>query len=152
MILDNLKTFGLSSALVLGTFGAIATLPAPGFSEPAVAQSQQQSVIAMGSFVTVEQDHPTVGTARIISENGKRYLEFDSEFTTAQGPDVQVILHRGGSIPVNLNEGDYVTLAALQQFGGTQRYAIPDDIDTSQFKSVGIWCREFNVTFGYAAL
>jgi len=152
MILNNLKTFGLSCALVLGTFGAIATLPTPGFSEPASAQSQPQSVIAMGSFVTVEPDHPTGGTARIVSENGKRHLEFDSEFTTAQGPDVQVILHRSGSIPVNLDEGDYVTLAALQQFGGTQRYAIPDNIDIGQFKSVGIWCREFNVTFGYAAL
>lgn len=152
MILNTFKAVSLTSALILGTFGAIGTATLSATSEPAFAQSRQQNVIAMGSFVTVEQDHPTLGTARIVSENGKRYLEFDSEFTTAQGPDVQVILHRAASIPVNLKEGDYVTVAALQQFGGTQRYAIPDNIDTSQFKSVGIWCREFNVTFGYAAL
>ncbi|MGC9525943.1 MAG: hypothetical protein ACP5D7_10440 [Limnospira sp.] len=57
MILNNLKAVSLSSALVLGAFGAIATLPAPPISQPAVTQSQQQSIIATGSFVTVEPDH-----------------------------------------------------------------------------------------------
>ncbi|HHP7244859.1 MAG TPA: DM13 domain-containing protein [Elainellaceae cyanobacterium] len=108
--------------------------------------------IASGSFTTVEQDHPTNGTAQIVEEGGQRYLEFSGDFTTAQGPNVEVILYQGGSVPVNLEEGTYVTIAPLQSFDGAQRYSIPSDIDLSGFGAVGIWCRQFNVTFGYAPI
>jgi hypothetical protein len=53
---------------------------------------------------------------------------------------------------VNVEEADYVTLAPLESFDGAQRYEIPATINPSDFKSVGIWCRQFNVTFGYAPL
>lgn len=108
--------------------------------------------IASGSFTTVEQDHPTSGTAQIVEEGGQRYLEFSGDFTTAQGPDVEVILYQGGSVPLNLEEGTYVTIASLQSFDGAQRYSIPSDIDLAEFGAVGIWCRQFNVTFGYAPI
>ncbi|ASC71695.1 hypothetical protein XM38_026490 [Halomicronema hongdechloris C2206] len=105
-----------------------------------------------GEFVTVEQDHATTGTASIVTEGDQRYLVFDDAFDTARGPDVQVVLYTGSTVPVNLEEGDYVTLAPLQSFEGTQRYLIPDDIDLEDYQAVGIWCRQFNVTFGYAPL
>ncbi|NEQ63853.1 MAG: DM13 domain-containing protein, partial [Moorea sp. SIO4A1] len=47
---------------------------------------------------------------------------------------------------------DYVTLARLQKFSGAQRYAIPDDLNLDEFGSVAVWCRRFNITFGYASL
>jgi len=106
--------------------------------------------VASGSFTTVDQSHPTLGTATIVETGGQRYLEFSSNFTTAEGPAVEVILHQGDTVPVNIAEGTYITLAPLQSFDGAQRYAIPNDVDISAFESVGIWCRQFNVTFGYA--
>ncbi|HHP7230306.1 MAG TPA: DM13 domain-containing protein [Xenococcaceae cyanobacterium] len=109
-------------------------------------------VIASGNFVTVEQDHPTTGQATIIEENGQRYLEFDSDFTTAQGPAVKVVLHRSNSVPVNLQEADYITIAPLQSFDGQQRYPLPADLNLDEYQSVAIWCEQFNVTFGYADL
>ncbi|NJL84385.1 MAG: DM13 domain-containing protein [Chloroflexaceae bacterium] len=122
----------------------------------AAAEPEQPAVakvpIATGTFVTVEQEHPTAGTATIVEENGKRYLEFDETFTTAEGPDVNVILYRGDTLPVNLAEADYQTLAKLEQFNGAQRYEIPDAINLGDFQAVGIWCKQFNVTFGYAGL
>ena len=155
MFINGLKTVSLASAVLLGTVigevafsAAVSAVPTSNSAE-IIAQN---NILASGLFMTVEQDHPTEGTARIVNENGKRYLEFDGGFTTATGPDVNVILHRNSSIPVNVQEGEYITLAALQSFIGAQRYLLPDDLDIGQFKSVGIWCREFNVTFGYASL
>lgn len=117
---------------------------------PVEISQTQPAQLASGLFTTVEQSHPTLGTATIFEENGQRYLEFSGDFTTAEGPDVEVILHQGDSIPVSLAEGTYITLAPLQRFDGAQRYAIPSDVNLDAFESVGIWCRQFNVTFGYA--
>ncbi len=108
------------------------------------------STLTSGRFVTVDQDHPTAGTAQIIEENSQRFIVFDQAFTTARGPAVEVILYKGDSVPVAIAEGDYITVAMLKSFDGAQRYALPADIDISQYGSIGIWCREFNVTFGYA--
>lgn len=116
-----------------------------------IAQNSS-SLIARGNFVTAEPDHPTQGEARIIEENGQRYLVLNRDFATVEGPDVQVILYRGNSVPIQIQEQDYETLAPLQAFDGQQRYAIPDNMDIDEFGSIAVWCREFNVTFGYATL
>ncbi|WP_413167362.1 DM13 domain-containing protein [Capilliphycus salinus ALCB114379] len=155
MFVNGLKTVSLAGVVLLNTVMVEVAFTPVAAALPASSSTEiiaQNNILASGLFMTVEQDHPTEGTARIINENGKRYLEFDGAFTTAQGPDVNVILHRNSSIPVNLKEGEYITLASLQSFDGSQRYLLPDDLDISQYKSVGIWCREFNVTFGYASL
>ena len=110
------------------------------------------NVLASGNFVTVEQNHPTAGKATIIEENGQKYLEFDSDFTTARGPAVKVVLHKNSSVPVNLQQKDYITIANLKSFDGKQRYSLPADIDLDKYQSVAIWCQRFNVTFGYADL
>ncbi|MGB3405799.1 MAG: DM13 domain-containing protein [Microcoleaceae cyanobacterium] len=151
MILKNIKTVSLASALMLATLGSF-SLPLKPISAQPSSQQLAQNIIASGSFVTVDQDHPTEGTAQIITENGKRYLEFSQEFTTARGPAVEIIMYRNSSVPVNVAEADYVTLAPLESFDGAQRYEIPANINPSDFKAVAIWCRQFNVTFGYAAL
>ncbi|NBD31565.1 MAG: electron transfer flavoprotein [Cyanobacteria bacterium] len=142
------------SVLLVSTTSAIAqetTFNSSRSVAPQVAQASNNT-LAMGTFVTTEQDHPTSGMATIIEENGKRYLVFDDEFTTAEGPDVQVVLHRESTVPVNLEEEDYMTIAPLVSMNGTQRYVLPDDLNLDEFQAVSIWCRQFNVSFGYAAL
>lgn len=131
----------------------VATTPLASSSQP-VNPTPPSSIVAQagGQFVTVEQDHATTGTARIVTENGQRYIEFDAAFDTARGPDVNVVLHKGAEIPVNLTEGDYVTIAPLQSFTGAQRYLLAADVNLNDYQTVGIWCREFNVTFGYAPI
>ncbi|MGF1520786.1 MAG: DM13 domain-containing protein [Leptolyngbyaceae cyanobacterium] len=154
-----MKRFTLAtlSAAALGlslVSGANAVRPldfSPLISTPAT-ESPVLLAEATTGFVTVEQDHPTTGTARVVTENGQNYLVFDEAFDTARGPDVQVVLYAGSTAPVNLTEGDYITVGALQSFEGAQRYLIPADIDVDDYGSVAIWCREFNVTFGYAPL
>ena len=106
--------------------------------------------LASGDFVDVE--HPTQGQASIIKEGNNRYLELNSDFQSDRGPALQVILHRADTVDLKLEEGDYISLGELQEFSGNQRYAIPDDIDLSEYNSVAIWCEQFNATFGYAPL
>ncbi|MEO0533220.1 MAG: DM13 domain-containing protein [Cyanobacteria bacterium P01_A01_bin.123] len=47
---------------------------------------------------------------------------------------------------------DYTTIATLESFNGAQRYAILETVNVDDYSSVVIWCAQFNVTFGYAAL
>ncbi|MBU7586271.1 MAG: DM13 domain-containing protein [Nostoc sp. TH1S01] len=113
-------------------------------------EAQTPTVVKSGSFVKGE--HVTQGNARIITENGQTFLEFDQNFKTDNGPDLLVILHRQQKPKIyGITEKDYVSLGRLQKTSGTQRYAISDDIKIADFASAAIWCRTFNATFGYAA-
>ncbi|MEM7556382.1 MAG: DM13 domain-containing protein [Cyanobacteria bacterium P01_A01_bin.84] len=156
MKLNKLAASTIASILLLGSVGQLGIN-----AEPAQAIKRTQtttiarsskSLIASGSFVTTEQDHPTKGVAKIVKINGKRYLEFSKTFTTARGPKVRVVLHRNQTVPVNLKKANYLAIASLKKFDGTQRYEIPANIDLDDFQSVAIWCEKFNVTFGYARL
>lgn len=103
-----------------------------------------------GNFVAAE--HATQGNARIISVKGKRYVEFDKAFKSEQGPDLHVILYSAETVPKGgLDKQNYVTLGRLKNIQGTQRYAIPKNVNLANFHSIAIWCRAFNATFGYAS-
>jgi Electron transfer DM13 len=110
-----------------------------------------------GSFVAGE--HSTEGRVSIIKENGKNYIELDQSFKTDKGPDLFVVLHRSKDIikagkppSYPIKEGDYISISALQNVSGNQRYEIPSNVTLSDYNSVAIWCKQFNVTFGAAAL
>ena len=102
-----------------------------------------------GSFKTVSSN--TVGGATIVEENGKRYLEFDQAFSTENGPDLFVLLHKQAT-PESYSSEQYVNLGDLQSIAGSQRYESPENISVDDFESAVIWCRQFNVTFGFAAI
>ncbi|MBW4581281.1 MAG: DM13 domain-containing protein [Tildeniella nuda ZEHNDER 1965/U140] len=120
--------------------------------------STKPTVVSSGSFTSGE--HPTQGTARVVNQNGKLFLELDQKFKTSNlGPDLVVILHRSSNVlgstkppAYPLKAGDYTLLAPLRKFSGTQRYAIPATINLAEYKSAVIWCRKFNATFGAARL
>jgi hypothetical protein len=114
--------------------------------------AQSQSVSMSGSFIAGEK--PTTGIAKIVSEGGHNYLELDAAFSTSdQGPDLHVLLDPAEKPPQTYsNMNSPVNLGKLHSYSGAQRYPIPDAIDPAQFKSVVIWCRMANATFGYAPL
>lgn len=140
---------------------ATTTPTAPAAPSEPLAQSTnvaQSNVVRSGSFMSGE--HPTQGTVRVITQNGKSFLELDQAFkTSSMGPDLVVILHRSSNVlgstkppAYPLKEGDYVLLAPLQKFTGAQRYAIPANVNLATYQSAAIWCRRFNATFGAATL
>ena len=151
---QNLKTFGLTSVLAFATIGCVAVTPKIQ-AESSLQKSQTQIVVEKtaetNNFVAVGRKS-TTGKIKLINENGNRYIEFDQSFSTDNGPDLKVILHRDKSVTSRIGESDYLEIAPLKSFSGTQRYLIPEEVDLSQYSSLAIWCRQFNVTFGYANL
>lgn len=106
-----------------------------------------------GQFVTVDQAKETTGTVSVVTENGQTYLVFDEAFSTATGPDVEVVLYADGTeVPVSIEGSNYVVVDDLQSFEGGQRYLVDESIDINTYQAVAIWCAEFDVTFGYATL
>ena len=103
-------------------------------------------------FVAVGSRNQTQGTFEVVEEDGKQYIEFSDDFEVSEGPDLKIILHADPTVESSIAEGDYVTLAPIESFIGTQRYEVPEDVDLNDYASVAIWCEEFNVTFGYAEL
>jgi hypothetical protein len=174
MKLRNYCAIGLVSFLVFGCGQDATTTQAPAspaaessaastpVSQPeattAQATSTEKKVVKSGSFVSGE--HPTQGIARIVDQGGKFAIELDSNFKTFDmGPDLVVVLHRSDDVIGNTNppayplkEGDYVFIEELQKFSGAQTYAIPSNVKLDDYKSVAIWCRKFNATFGAAKL
>jgi len=123
-----------------------------------VATSTKSDSKRTGNFISGE--HTTTGVANIVQENGTYYIELDQTFkTSSSGPDLFVILHRSPDIlkitkppAFGIAEGDFVTIAPLKSFNGKQRYEIPKNIQPDSFKSVLVWCRQYNATFGFAPL
>jgi hypothetical protein len=120
---------------------------------PVITIAQNQGMMVMsGKFMTGEKT--TTGMAKIIKEGNHYYLELDNSFSTSdQGPDLHVLLDTNAQPPKTYtNLYQTINLGKLQKFKGMQRYPIPDAINLSQIKSVVIWCRMANATFGYAPL
>lgn len=109
-------------------------------------------IAAAGAFVAAEK--PTTGTAYVVIAGRRRYLVLDAAFQTSdQGPDLHVVLDPTEQPPAQYKDmSQIVDLGKLKKYSGTQRYAIPSNVDLSKIKSVGIWCRMANATFGYAQL
>lgn len=171
----NVMAVGMVSLILLGcnsnTVPSAETTSPDSTSESQVAQTAETpvnpaptvapastTVLKSGNFESGE--HPTQGTAQLVQQDGQTFLELDESFqTSTSGPDLFVILHRSDNVLGNskppvypLNEGEYVIIAPLQEYSGAQRYAIPADINVDEFRSAGIWCRQFNATFGAALL
>ncbi len=137
--------------IVLSTLPLISSAaPVPTLDQIPAITSKAQTIA--GNFVKAEKE--TTGTARIIMDNGHRYLELDNAFSTSnQGPDLHVLLDPASTPNANYShQGSVINLGRLKSYQGTQRYPIPDAINLDNYKSVAIWCRMANATFGYATL
>lgn len=99
-----------------------------------------------GMFQDGDASHHASGTARIIEADGRRYLRLE-EFSVTNGPDLYVVLAEPG-MPV----GDGIRLGALKGNAGSQNYVIPAHADLMTHSRVVVWCRAFNVTFGFSDL
>jgi Electron transfer DM13 len=127
-------------------------------TSPSDRPLQLAATLKSGQFVRGEQ--PTRGGAKLVTKNGRSFLQLDSAFkTSSQGPDLVVILHRSGNVlgttqapNYALKGGDYVVLSRLKKYSGAQSYAIPANINLANYRSAAIWCRKFNATFGVAPL
>jgi Electron transfer DM13 len=148
--LFNLFTVGLlmgGAQMEVWGFGAISAAQT---SAPAAA-SEPQTVLQSGDFIATGE--PTSGSAKIVKENGRYYLDLGDTFETKKGPKLVVILTNFFEPPKSrLTAGTYLELGKLQKIKGAQRYEIPENVDPTSYHSAVIWCKPFNVTFGSATL
>ncbi|PSF36733.1 permease [Aphanothece hegewaldii CCALA 016] len=157
MKLNSLILLGTSSLLVSTIALSVDALNNPKTeqsSNPPVTLIAQNQTVALMSGNFMKAEAPTTGKATIITEGGHKYLVLDSAFSTSnQGPDLHVLLDPDAKPPQTYqNMGRPLNLGKLHSVTGTQRYPIPDSINAAQYKSVVIWCRMANATFGYAPL
>jgi len=151
-------TSGLASGLASGqtgsrNVGGPATSGPAAAGEPGPTPPVQPMALASGAFV--DGEHATSGTASILQlPDGSRYLRLEN-FSTSDGPDVQVWLTdkaAGGNDWGKYDDGVYLSLGELKATDGNQNYPIPADANLNAFTSVVIWCDRFNVAFGTAPI
>lgn len=155
MKLQFLATLSLVSVVTFSNFLRMPTTKAVDIpsAQNVVASTKAvvKATVKSGSFVSAEV--PTMGTAQIVTENGQNYLQLGQNFKTRNGPDLYVIIYSSRAVPDSgLREGSYVNLGRLKNIKGSQRYAIPGNVNLGQFHAAAIWCRRYNATFGYASL
>ncbi|MFQ4141690.1 DM13 domain-containing protein [Chlorogloeopsis sp. ULAP02] len=151
MQLKHFIILGIATLLVVGCTKQVSSNQTNPETTPAVDVTAQNTTSAAKSGVFKSAETLTQGMIKFVTEKGQRYLEFDQNFNTNRGPDLFVILYRNSTVPVSgIKEKDYLRIARLQKTSATQRYAIPSNVKLEDFKSVAVWCRAFNATFGYA--
>lgn len=104
-----------------------------------------------GSFI--DRSHPTLGTAKVITDGSEqRFLRFEN-FRTDNGPDLNIYLSTAAPDgPAGDFDEDFVDLGDMKGNVGDQNYAIPADVDLDRYTTVVIWCVRFAVAFGAAPL
>ena len=136
-----------SSAPAEPTADADATPPPP---EPA-------GPVDLATGTLISHEHETTGTVRVIElPDGSRQLAIENLDTT-NGPDVHVWLSAGPVIEgfdgwFTAGGHPYVDLGMIKGNQGNQVYDIPADVDLSAYPTVDLWCVQFAVSFGAAAL
>lgn len=88
------------------------------------------------------------GTATLQEQpSGSLLLSFSDDFSTSNGPGLEVILSTTSSV-----NASSISLGALQSTSGAQSYSVPSDVTLDTYKWVIIHCAPFNVSFGSAQL
>ncbi len=112
-----------------------------GFSGQAVKKGTFENLNYMSS-----------GSAEIQTVDGKHFVVFGDDFSTPAGPDLVVYLTKnlGPTERADIQAG--IELGELKSTAGKQVFEIPQGIDISEYFSVTIHCRAFNVPWSYAPL
>jgi hypothetical protein len=81
-------------------------------------------------------------------------VHLETDFEVGPGPKFHVYLVPDSEITTatRVQETMYVDLGRLKAFSGGQNYPIPVGVDLRKYKSVVIWCEQFNVLVSPALL
>ena len=133
--------------------------PSPATSgEPsATATPEAAGPVQLSVGQLISHEHETSGTVRIIENpDGTRVLTLEN-LSTSNGPDVHVWLAAAPVVPGTdgwflADDAAWVDLGLIKGNLGNQVYEIPADVDLAAYPSVYLWCAQFAVSFGAAAL
>lgn len=119
--------------------------------EPPPLDAAQQ--VASGTFVQIDVIHWAQGRVVVYQRpDNSKVLRFE-DFQSANAPDLRVILSTSRSPrtqeEVELNNR-HIELGLLQGTIGNQNYEIPPEVDISEYNSVVIYSRSFNIVISTA--
>lgn len=124
-------------------------------AEQAMPTMEAAVIVGEGEFITIDAVHRAQGTATIYQMPDNRKLLRLDNFSVTNGPDLRVVLSASEApktrAEVELNNLD-LELGRLQGNIGSQNYEIAPEVDISQYNSVVIYCRLYNVVFSTASL
>lgn len=114
--------------------------------DEAIEEKASFETIAQGKFMDADSSHKASGSAYILqSTNGSRFLRLES-FQTTNGPDLYIYLSS------DKEASDFVDLGRLKANIGNQTYAVPANVDVSNYEYALVWCKAFGILFGNAKL
>jgi hypothetical protein len=115
------------------------------------------ATVVTGTFSGVGR-YSGAGTVVVLTDGSpQRFLRFEDDFSTSNGPDLFVYLGTGSDAYRDPEE--YVELGVLRGNIGAQNYEIPTThpetgapVDLDRFDHVVVWCKRFDATFAVAEL
>jgi hypothetical protein len=143
---------GLSAGFAGGIFVFPYLFPPPPVNE-VVDSKISSEIVATGTFIHANPSDPVhYGRGRVSIY--PKLLHLESDFEVGPGPKYHVYLVPEASISneTRVQDAMYVDLGRLKAFSGGQNYAIPDGVDLEKYRSVVIWCEQFNVLISPAKL
>lgn len=114
--------------------------------------SSEPTLLASGNFVGADNFHQGSGTASVYTLADSSSVVRLEDFTVTNGPDLYVVLAQGENPTDSNSLGEHVILKRLKGNSGNQNYEIPSDVDSTEYKSVVIYCKAFSVVFATASL
>lgn len=117
-----------------------------GMSEKSMDDREIKMLMLEGTFYDGDDKHHASGMVKTVYADGKNYLRFE-EFNVTNGPDLYVSLVQEGK-----EAKDGLSLGKLKGNVGNQNYEVPKEINLKDYQKIVIWCKAFNVDFGYATL
>ena len=132
-------------ALLVATTAALFLLAATG-----IATAGGVVVVKTGKLSPLNNE-TAAGSVRLVRlAGGKRVLQLRN-VNIGPGPALRVYLV-AGRVDGNEDVAAFRDLGRLKSSAGNQQYFVRAAIDTNRYSTVVIWCDEFSVAFGKAAL
>lgn len=151
---------GILFGIIVGVFGGFAAgiflfpylFPPPPVNE-VVADKATKTVVATGQFIHANPSDPVhYGHGGVTVYKDLVHLE--SDFEVGPGPKFHLYLVQDANVTPDTRVQDsmYVDLGRLKAFAGSQNYPIPEGVNLNNYKTIVVWCEQFNVLISPAAI
>ena len=122
-------------------------------AEQEMGEMETASAVVSGNFIEIDPLHWGKGTATIYQLSDQDRVMRFQDYSSARGGDVFVYLSRDPEPRTAVEMGvDFLDLGRLKGNVGNQNYILPANLDLSGYRSVVIFCRQFNTVITVANL
>ena len=143
---------GTIFGVAVGFFVFPYVFPPPEAMETLTAE-EQSVLVARGQFIHANPSDPVhYGKGKVAIY--ERLVHLEADFEVGPGPDFHVYLVAKEQVRgmADVEGADFVNLGKLRAFKGSQKYAIPEEVNLADYPSVVIWCVQFSVLVSPADL